>query len=296
MPTEITPDMLRAWPLSMPSPDGDKEARGHALIIGGSVQMPGAVLLAANAALRSGAGKLSVASAACAAVALGIALPEARVCALAETEQGGLALEHSDALDWSTEVDAILIGPGMCDEAATIALVRQLLAHQRAKKLQIPIILDAMAMKAVCADPGPCAHLLLTPHAGELAGLSGATKQSIAAAPEPAALQAAKRWQATVALKGALTVIANPAGGTWSHQGGNVGLAISGSGDALAGIIVGLAARGASLAQAACFGVAVHAAAGEQLAQRVGPLGYLAREITDEVAARLCALLPDGAA
>ncbi|MFL6660373.1 MAG: NAD(P)H-hydrate dehydratase [Massilia sp.] len=296
MPSPITPDMLRAWPLPMPSPDGDKEARGHALIIGGSAQMPGAVLLAANAALRAGAGKLSVASPACAALALGIALPEARVCGLAETAQGGLVLEHSAALTWSGEVDAILIGPGMCDEAATIALVRQLLAHLAAHKPEIPVILDAMAMKAVGADVGLHAHLLLTPHAGELAGLSGAEKDDIAAAPEPAAREAARRWQATVALKGALTIIANPAGETWSHQGGNVGLAISGSGDALAGIIVGLAARGAPLAQAACFGVAVHAAAGEQLAQRVGPLGYLAREIADEVAARLCALLPDDAA
>jgi NAD(P)H-hydrate repair Nnr-like enzyme with NAD(P)H-hydrate dehydratase domain len=90
-----------------------------------------------------------------------------------------------------------------------------------------------------------------------------------------------------VALKGATTVLATPDGKLWQHQGGNAGLAISGSGDTLAGIIVGLLARGASLEQAAAWGVVLHAAAGEQLALRCGPLGYLARELAAEVPALL---------
>ena len=80
---------LRAWPLPMPSADGDKEVRGHVLILGGSREMPGAVILAATAALRAGAGKLTIATGASVAQLVALALPEARVIGLAETEQGG---------------------------------------------------------------------------------------------------------------------------------------------------------------------------------------------------------------
>ena len=95
-----------------------------------------------------------------------------------------------------------------------------------------------------------------------------------------------------VALKGATTHIAAPDGRLWRHDGGNVGLASSGSGDTLSGIIAGLAARGAPLEQACAWGVALHARAGERLAQRIGPLGYLAREIAGEVPALLHELRP----
>jgi ADP-dependent NAD(P)H-hydrate dehydratase len=86
-----------------------------------------------------------------------------------------------------------------------------------------------------------------------------------------------------IALKGAITHIAAPDARVWRHQGGNSGLATSGSGDVLAGLIAGLVARGATLEQAAAWGVALHARAGERLAQRLGPLGYLARELPTEV-------------
>ncbi len=98
------------------------------------------------------------------------------------------------------------------------------------------------------------------------------------------------RWNAVVALKGAITHIATPDGRMWRHEGGNLGLAISGSGDALSGLIVGLASRGASLEQAAAWGVTLHARAGQQLAARFGTLGYLAREIAAEVPTLMDAL------
>jgi ADP-dependent NAD(P)H-hydrate dehydratase len=86
-------------------------------------------------------------------------------------------------------------------------------------------------------------------------------------------------------LKGVETVIAAPAASLWRHKGGNVGLAVSGSGDVLAGVVAGLAARGAPAEQAAVWGVALHAHAGERLAERSGPLGYLARDLSAEVPA-----------
>ncbi|HVE89890.1 MAG TPA: NAD(P)H-hydrate dehydratase, partial [Burkholderiaceae bacterium] len=112
----------------------------------------------------------------------------------------------------------------------------------------------------------------------------------ICAQPVHAVLDAARRWNAVVALKGATTFIAAPDGSLWRHTGGNVGLAISGSGDVLAGVIAGLASRGASAEQAAIWGVALHARAGERLAERSGPLGYLARDLSAEVPALMATL------
>ena len=185
------------------------------------------------------------------------------------------------------QASAVLIGPGMQDQAASIALVRSLLPDCVGAML----ILDAGAMCMVRGGWRFEQAVLLTPHAGELACLTGIGKPDIKA--EAAAADAAQRWQAIVALKGARTVIAAPDGRRWLHQGGNTGLAISGSGDVLAGLIAGLAARGTTLEQAAAWGVALHAMAGEQLSLRHGPLGYLAREISAEVPALLRALASD---
>jgi ADP-dependent NAD(P)H-hydrate dehydratase len=283
---------LRGWPLPMPSPEGDKEQRGHVLVLGGSREMPGAVILAATAALRAGAGKLTIATGASVAQLVALAIPEARVIGLRETADGGFTADATTALaPLADRIGAILIGPGMQDEAATAALVRALLPHLAATA----VVLDANAMSILRNPDRGAAEppfrfespVVLTPHAGEMAHLSGVPKEEIVADPVPQAADAARGWNAVVALKGARTIIAAPDGGMWQHEGGNVGLAISGSGDVLAGIIAGLAARGASLAQAACWGVALHAQAGERLAARMGLLGYLARELAGEIPALL---------
>ncbi|TWI70238.1 hydroxyethylthiazole kinase-like uncharacterized protein yjeF [Pseudoduganella lurida] len=300
---DITARTLRQWALPEPSFDDDKEGRGHILIVGGAKEMPGAVMLAATAALRAGAGKLTIATAASIAPLVAMAIPESRVIGLAETAGGGFTLAAARELgDLAGKASALLVGPGMQDDAATAELVHALLPRFAGT----PVVLDAAAMGAVKSQGEP--HLLdetkdmkhfrfaepvlLTPHAGELSYLTGRDKKDIAAAPEEAAREAAQRWNAIVALKGATTVIAAPDGRQWQHQGGNVGLAISGSGDALAGIIAGLVARGAALEQAAAWGVALHASAGEQLSIRYGVLGYLAREISAEVPALLRTLAP----
>ncbi|GGZ09464.1 NAD(P)H-hydrate dehydratase [Pseudoduganella plicata] len=301
--TDITARTLRDWPLPQPSFDGDKEVRGHVLIVGGAREMPGAVMLAATAALRAGAGKLTIATAASVAPLVAMAIPEARVIGLAETANGGFTLEAARKLgELAGKIGAMLVGPGMQDEGATAELVHALLPRFAGTAL----ILDAAAMGAVrmagephlLEEPKDMAHfrfaepVLLTPHAGELSHLTGEDKEALAADPLAAATEAARRWNAVVALKGATTVIAAPDGQRWRHEGGNIGLAISGSGDALAGIIAGLAARGATLAQAAAWGVALHASAGEQLSIKYGVLGYLAREISAEVPGLLRTLAP----
>ncbi|UXY17040.1 NAD(P)H-hydrate dehydratase [Chitiniphilus purpureus] len=280
---------LHDWPLPQPDASGDKESRGHVLVVGGSVQMPGAVVLAATAALRAGAGKLTVATTAPAAPMAAAMLPEARVIALPETQQGGLAPEGAAALnDLLPRVDALLIGPGMQDEAAAAALVNAVLPALGT----LPLVLDATAMAGWTWQPPREGNVLLTPHAGELAHLTELDKAEVLKDPLGAVRTAAARWGATVVLKGAVTHIARPDGRIWRHQGGNAGLGVSGSGDVLAGVIAGLAARGATLEQAAAWGVAMHAQAGEALAARIGPLGYLAREIADEIPRRLARHCP----
>jgi ADP-dependent NAD(P)H-hydrate dehydratase len=145
------------------------------------------------------------------------------------------------------------------------------------------VVLDALAMDVVLDLRRFEGTPLLTPHAGEMAHLTGISKESVNADPERHAREAALRWNAVVALKGATTYIATPEGDCWRHVGGQAGLGTSGSGDVLAGIIVGLAARGAPLAQAAAWGVALHAQAGSALAERLGPMGFLARELPGEI-------------
>ena len=127
---EVDDECLRRWPLPQPDADGDKEERGRVLIIAGSREMPGAVILAANAALNAGAGKLTVATAASVARLVAMAIPEARVIELAETEAGGIdrsAVERVREL--LPNLDAVLIGPGMQDEPAVCDFCAELLQH-----------------------------------------------------------------------------------------------------------------------------------------------------------------------
>lgn len=281
---EITPELLHRWPLPQPDQDGDKEERGRVLVVGGDPEVPGGVLLAATAALRAGAGKLQIGTVGSIAAQLGIAIPEARVFALPELDDGGLAVGAAGELAGrAKQAQAVLFGPGAVNEAGTTALLHRLLPH-----ITVPaVVLDAGALPILCDEPGALRHLegraILTPHAGEMARLLDEDKERIAADPLPFAVRAAREWGAVVALKGAETHIAGPDGRVFLNRAGNVGLATSGSGDALSGIIAGLAARGAEPLQAAVWGVYLHARAGDLLAERIGPVGFLARELLPEI-------------
>jgi hydroxyethylthiazole kinase-like uncharacterized protein yjeF len=290
-PVELDDPALKAWPLPHPQKDGDKEARGRVLVIAGSTEMPGAAVLAAQAALRAGAGKLVVATAASVAPWVAQSLPEARVIGLQEGPEGGLRADRLDRLDMTMQqVAAVLAGPGMQPEAATCDFVAALVRRLQGP----PLVLDAAAMGVVRDGGGPVVKLqgptILTPHAGEMAHLTGERREDIERDPAHTAQTASVRWGAVVALKGAETWLAAPDGRLWRHTRGNVGLATSGSGDVLAGLVVGLLARGASPEQAAAWGVALHARAGERLAERIGPMGYLARELAAEVPALMASL------
>jgi ADP-dependent NAD(P)H-hydrate dehydratase len=287
----VTARLLRGWPLPQPLTDGDKEDRGRVLVVGGAPEMPGAVILAATAALRAGAGKLQIATCRSIAQAVAVAVPEARVIALPETKAGAVAASAARwIIDHAASAQAVLIGPGMIGEESIVRLLKSVLPEI----LSAPLVLDAGALVCVQRDK-ECLHALkgeviLTPHAGEMAKMLETDKEAVARDALMTAQRASARLRAVITLKGRETFISAPDGETYCNRTGNVGLATSGSGDTLSGIITGLAARGATPLQAAVWGVYLHGRAGERLARRVGPLGFLARELLAEVPALMSEL------
>jgi ADP-dependent NAD(P)H-hydrate dehydratase len=277
----ITAQLLRSWPL--PTPTGGKEARGQILIVGGSAEVPGAVLLAAEAALRAGAGKLQVATVASVVSSLSVNLPEALVRALPETPDGAVAADAAERVrDLAAGAAAVLIGPGMVDKEQTQGFTDRLLQY-----VECPVVLDALGMASVTADP-TCLHRLegravLTPNPKELAITLHRELEEVEADPAGAALELAHRARATVALGGATSWIASPTGSLWCDESGGAGLGVSGSGDVRAGVTAGLLARGAEPDQAAAWACHLHGRAGERLAAAIGKLGFLARELPAEI-------------
>jgi hydroxyethylthiazole kinase-like uncharacterized protein yjeF len=280
----ITPEFLSTIPLPQPEEDADKDQRGRVLVIGGSTAVPGAVLLAATAALRAGAGKLQIATCKSIALHLGLAVPEALVVGLPETASGEIDPRAAGQLsERITRCNAVLMGPGMLDEDAAATLSMDVLNCEPGAAF----VLDAGALgKLKGAAPVLARHngrVVITPHAGEMANLLGIDKHDVVYNPAEIAAETARLLHCVVALKGSRTYIAAPDQDTWIYSDGNIGLATSGSGDTLAGIIAGLLARGVTPIQAAQWGVFLHGEAGNRLAQARGPLGFLARELLAEI-------------
>jgi hydroxyethylthiazole kinase-like uncharacterized protein yjeF len=280
-PRLITDALLRRWPLPGPAKAGSKEERGRVLIIAGAVEMPGAAILASTAALRAGAGKVRVGTAEEATLAVGTAVPELFVLAIAEGKRRASSLKA--ILDSAAKADAVLIGPGMRDQDAIRTLLPELLVIEDLRALLIDASALAIAGKFLAHRKSLGAKTIITPHAAEMASLCDLSVEKVERDSQRIASQAAQRFQSIVVLKGAETVICSESGPTYLNRRGNVGLATAGSGDVLAGILAGLCARGATPLRAAIWGVALHARAGENLARRVGPIGYLAREIIDQI-------------
>lgn len=284
-PIPLDEAWLDAHPLPVHGGDTDKNSRGRVLLAGGAAMVPGALRLTGEAALRAGAGKLQMATVAQAALALGMLVPEAATIALSATDEGEIALAAvpilQDALD---RCDAFVLGPAMGDKGCAARLAEALLSRPRDG---LSILLDAAAI-ACAGDLGEMlsrheGRLVLTPHHGEMATLTGQDAESIAADPIGTALAAAKRCGGVIALKAGTTVIADPAGTVLEFAGGGVGMATGGSGDVLAGVIGGLLARGAAPLVATAWGVWLHGQAGRRLAERIGPIGFLARELLPEL-------------
>lgn len=293
MTEQLTREVLRTMPL--PAGEGGKEERGRVLVVAGSRDVPGAALLAGLGVLRVGAGKLQFQTTRSIATPLGLAMPEAMSVGHPDTDDGGIGPDAAPAiLKAANRCSAVLIGPGLVNDDATAELVAALLEGLEG----CPFVLDAAAMMRLQDHRALLSRhrgqVVLTPHAGEMAGILDIDKDEIEADPAATARRVADEFGVVTVLKGACSFIAGPDGRDFTCAGGHSGLGTSGSGDTLAGIITGLLGRSAPPLEAAAWGVFLHGEAGNRLSRSRGPIGYLAREIPDEVPAVLAELCDPG--
>jgi hydroxyethylthiazole kinase-like uncharacterized protein yjeF len=278
-----------AWLATHPLPDHDrgtdKNARGRVVLVGGAQFVPGALRLTGEAVLRSGAGKLQMATVAAVATALGVLVPEAAMIALPSGEDGEIAVEGTELLLGPIcHADTLIVGPGMSGNQATEDLVANLLANPRT---ELTVLLDAAAL--ACSDALRSTLLrhegrvVMTPHHGEMAAMTDIDIEEIRSSPVNAALAAARSFGAVIALKAADTVIAAPDGTVLLYSSDCIGLATGGSGDVLSGIIGGLMARGASPLSATVWGVWAHGEAGRLLTGEIAEVGFLARDLLAKI-------------
>ncbi len=254
------------------APDTHKNRRGHLLIAAGSVRMRGACVLASQAAMRSGAGLATVASAEAALQTIAVRVPECMCLPLQTDEEGFFRNAENHALlrHALTDKTALLIGCGMGMTENTADLTKFLLSESRC-----PVILDGDGLNAVCSciECIPRGRTILTPHPAEAARLLGMTAAEVQSDRPAAAKLLAVKTGAVVALKGAGTIITDGIR-TAVCTKGNAGMARAGSGDVLAGMTASLAAQGMELFESACAAVYLHASAGDAAAEHL-PEHYL---------------------
>jgi len=276
--------LLRQRPLPRVAPDADKTERGDLVIVAGARGLAGAAVLACDAALRAGAGRVTLITAACHADHLSVHLPEVRVLALATLDDAAGLAASVQALPLKS-LDVLLEGPGIRDEAAATA-VAGALSERWPKALRV---FDAAAMASAAG-----ANTVITPHAGEAAHLLRVRRETVEDDPRTHAIELARTSGSHVLLKGADTWLATVDQGVFIHRGANPGLGVSGSGDVLAGILAGLITRGASIEDASLWAVAIHAEIGAELAQASGPIGFLPRDMPEHLPATIRRLAARG--
>lgn len=240
-----------------------KGESGRVLCIGGDRGHGGALLLCAEAALRSGAGLLSAATREAHVPAMLARRPEAMV----------RGVESGDELKpLFSGVDAIAVGPGLGKDDWGRAMLKLALAAEK------PLVLDADALNLIAVEPHALADAILTPHPGEAARLLGIETTQVQGDRFAAAQAIAERYQAVVALKGAGTIIAAPGQTPRVLDAGNPGMAVGGMGDVLTGVIVALRAGGLSAFDAASAGALLHSLAGDAAAEE-GERGLLPSDL-----------------
>lgn len=291
-------------------PDAHKGAFGHVLVIGGSEGMAGAPTLTARAALRSGAGLVTLAVPRSALRAT-IACPEA-MCAILPERDGAVTAEAADALEAALHrATVVCIGPGLTTQTGVQEFVRSLV-----RRCPHPIVADADALNALAGHDALCreraAPMVLTPHPGECARLLDTTVSDVQADRLAAAREVSDQYGAAVVLKGAGTIIADPPQPTAPHSTldrrqtesdgdgssgtmgrasvlsvGNPGMATGGSGDVLTGIVGALIGQGLPLGDAARLAAFCHGRAGDLAMSEHTEHGLVAGDIIEMLPAVL---------
>lgn len=271
-------------------PDANKGTSGRAVIVAGCLQYPGAPILAARAAARAGVGLVTLACAASLVPGCAAASPETTFSPLPEDPPGRLGEGAvASALEAATRSTATLIGCGLGRHSSTDKFVRTVVAA-----LRCPYVVDADGLNALAELPdwwtilGPGG--VLTPHPGEMARLAGVSVEEVQGDRFGVASLCAARWGQVVVLKGAYTLVAAPDGRISVNPFANPALATAGTGDVLAGILVGLLARGMTPMDAAIAATYLHASAAELACGQYGGHGLIAGDLIPQLPAALVAV------
>jgi hydroxyethylthiazole kinase-like uncharacterized protein yjeF len=274
------------------SPMANKGSFGKVMVLAGSINYIGAPYLACNAAMRVGAGLVTLAATGRLQSILANKLTEVTYLPLPEARPWIISPEALRLLFRQLEqYNVLLMGCGMGQHETTVRFIRSvLLTHPKAKtaKPKLPsVVLDADGLNALAGVPKWWELMpedaVLTPHPGEMARLTGMTVDEVQLDRMGLAKRMAGEWHKTIVLKGAHTVVAAPDGRAQISHVANAGLASAGTGDVLSGVIAGLLAQGMNIFDAAAAGVYVHGMAGEAVKERLGDAGMVASDLLPEL-------------
>ncbi|MFH1263366.1 MAG: NAD(P)H-hydrate dehydratase [Pseudomonadota bacterium] len=279
---ETDPDQIQHW-FPKRRPDSHKGSFGHVLVLAGSPQKSGASVLTSKAALRSGAGLVTLAVPESAHSIVKSQLVEVMTEPLPDDGSGGLGPKAlSDLLRICEGKEVLVAGPGLLPTNSLKSLLEKLI-----QAIKIPIVLDADGLNVFGKNIGRLSlalkRMVLTPHPGEMSRLTGKTIKEIQANRIESARRFSDRTGAVLVLKGARSVVACPDGRTFINPTGNPGMATAGMGDVLSGIVGSFVAQGLSLDRAAIAGVFHHGWAGDRVARKNGSRGLLASDLIDEL-------------
>jgi ADP-dependent NAD(P)H-hydrate dehydratase / NAD(P)H-hydrate epimerase len=286
-PAELASARALAACVPVRDPRAHKGVTGRAFLVGGAPGMTGAMVLAAQAATRAGAGYVRVAAPASLQAILAAHLVEPMVLACGEDEHRTLTTSALPLiLSEAERADAVAVGPGLSRNPHAASLARELATH-----LARPLVIDADALTALSPAEDvlvPALRLapaprILTPHLGEMSRLTGQSHQELESRRIDATKGWAQRWGAVVVLKGAPTVVAAPDGRVSVNPTGSPALATAGTGDVLTGTIVALLAQGLAPFDAARLAVFAHGMAGEMAGTEVGDVGATATDVVARI-------------
>ncbi|MGH7422924.1 MAG: NAD(P)H-hydrate dehydratase, partial [Candidatus Methylomirabilales bacterium] len=295
LPVDLTePEEIRTA-LPPRDPDAHKGTYGHVLVLAGSPGKTGAAALCSLAALRAGAGLVTLAVPEGLNDLMEVKLTEVMTVGLPETEERTVAFQARDALLGLMEGKRVLaLGPGLSTHPETVRLVASLI--QAAK---IPLVIDADGITALARQPEVLSKasvpVILTPHPGELGRMLWVPKEEVIEKRIPIAQKVTSTYNVTLVLKGARTLIAEPGGAVHINPTGNPGMATAGVGDVLTGVIAGLISQGLAPAIAAVVGVYLHGLAGDLACQQLGPEAMIASDLLEKLPEAIRAL-KDGTA
>jgi hydroxyethylthiazole kinase-like uncharacterized protein yjeF len=276
----ITPEIIKGL-IPLRRSESHKGTYGRVLVIGGSPGMSGAAAMAAEAALKAGAGLVTLGVPAGLNNIMEVKLTEVMIKPLPQTDNVCIGMEALPVVRSMMEgMDVLALGPGLSTDEGTKEFVLSLVSQ-----MYKPVVIDADALNILASSPdilSTCqAPLVLTPHPGEMARLLGTTIDQVQENRIETAVKAARAWNKVVVLKGARTVIAGPDGAVYINVTGNPGMATGGSGDVLTGIIAGLIGQGMIPLEAAVAGVYFHGLAGDMAAAEKGMMSLVAGDILE---------------